>query len=71
MNSLSRHPNPATAAPSHVPQPPTEPESETKMISVFCDLCDESMHATRANLLRYGWGIYGRDCFCPFHEGAV
>lgn len=50
---------------------PIEPESETKMIEVFCDLCDETMQGTKANLQRYGWGIYQKICFCPFHEEQV
>ena len=50
---------------------PIQPVTETQMIEVFCDLCDENMHGTRANLERYGWGIYTRFCFCPFHENEV
>lgn len=60
--------NTATNTQNTIVLRPVQPATEAQMTVVLCDLCDESMRGTRANLERYGWGIYTNFCFCPFHE---
>lgn len=50
------------------PEVVTAREREEKLITVYCDLCAESMTASLDNLKRFGWEVYQTCCFCPFHE---